>query len=266
MYHAQLGRFASRDPVGYRGQNVLEYVGGTPTRFTDPDGLWKSGEHERQTEAVFALFQGLFKKRPKCARIVLGILMRSNVGQDAGSLPGGNSMDPGEQFDRHYCMKVGQTKAEADAAYLKYTSGEMSTFFRELSARPITAGNCQRSLEALGRVTHSWQDYYAHAVRLGTPLLPVWGPGGVPRGQRGNPDNPGSGVKPPTFTWLFGGEHGSTEPATRDDRWSRINDSIVFVARKWNPLIPLWYANCKCWCASMKYLDPVAETSLLMLL
>ena len=40
-YHAQLGRFVSRDPIGYRGGiNLYGYAGDSPTRKADPFGLW----------------------------------------------------------------------------------------------------------------------------------------------------------------------------------------------------------------------------------
>jgi RHS repeat-associated protein len=39
IYHSQLGRFASREPVGYRaGENLVEYVWDNPTTRTDPSG------------------------------------------------------------------------------------------------------------------------------------------------------------------------------------------------------------------------------------
>jgi RHS repeat-associated protein len=38
--HAQLGRFCSRDPIGYKtGANLLQYVGGSPVDLADPLGL-----------------------------------------------------------------------------------------------------------------------------------------------------------------------------------------------------------------------------------
>jgi RHS repeat-associated protein len=39
-YHARLGRFISRDPIGYEGSqwNLYEYVEGRPIVFTDPSG------------------------------------------------------------------------------------------------------------------------------------------------------------------------------------------------------------------------------------
>ena len=41
-YHAQLGRFVSRDPIGYEGSewNLYEYVDGRPLFALDPDGLF----------------------------------------------------------------------------------------------------------------------------------------------------------------------------------------------------------------------------------
>ncbi|MBY0588905.1 RHS repeat-associated core domain-containing protein [bacterium] len=40
-YHAKLGRFISRDPIGYEGSqwNLYEYVGGRPEDLTDATGL-----------------------------------------------------------------------------------------------------------------------------------------------------------------------------------------------------------------------------------
>jgi len=41
-YHPQLGRWMSRDPIGYvDGMGLYEYVGGCVTAFTDPTGLSK---------------------------------------------------------------------------------------------------------------------------------------------------------------------------------------------------------------------------------
>jgi RHS repeat-associated protein len=41
VYHGQLGRFVSRDPVAYESWgNLLAYVADGPTTLVDPDGQW----------------------------------------------------------------------------------------------------------------------------------------------------------------------------------------------------------------------------------
>src|SRR5690606_33124743 len=47
-YHAQLGRFLNRDPIGYEAgsTNLYEYVGGMPTYYVDPKGLQEELSHE----------------------------------------------------------------------------------------------------------------------------------------------------------------------------------------------------------------------------
>jgi RHS repeat-associated protein len=43
-YHAQLGRFLSRDPIGHSGGlNLYGYVGNAPLHFADPFGLKRWG-------------------------------------------------------------------------------------------------------------------------------------------------------------------------------------------------------------------------------
>lgn len=48
MYHPELGRFVSRDPVGYEdGFNLFRYVGDRPTNAIDPTGTSASSEFVR---------------------------------------------------------------------------------------------------------------------------------------------------------------------------------------------------------------------------
>ena len=46
MYDAELGRFVSRDPIGYYGGsgNLYRYVANSPLAWRDPMGLWMTGD------------------------------------------------------------------------------------------------------------------------------------------------------------------------------------------------------------------------------
>jgi len=173
--------------------------------------------------------------------------VEANVGQDAGAAPGGSPWDPGELNERHFCRRHGESPTQAIAAYTGYLTYETSLFSSLVAKTPITSQDCLEALRALGRVSHSWQDYYAHAVRNGTPLLPLWGTG-VPTG---NPNAPSPAIKPPSFGWPFGGEHGWSEPASRDGSGGetlRRAEAIAFVADQYAALLPGWYSACACFC------------------
>ena len=53
MYHAQLGRFVSRDPIGYAGEatSLYAYVRNTPCCRVDPQGLQAAQPRPRQNPA-----------------------------------------------------------------------------------------------------------------------------------------------------------------------------------------------------------------------
>ena len=72
IYHAMLGRFCSRDPVGYEGGfNSFAYVSGSPSVRTDPMGLCHCGpdvtdslmDLTRKVEAEFARLSWIQKQR-----------------------------------------------------------------------------------------------------------------------------------------------------------------------------------------------------------
>jgi len=55
-YHAQLGRFINRDPIGYGGgdANLYRYVGNAPTNASDPSGLEiQNRQMHKQYHAMF---------------------------------------------------------------------------------------------------------------------------------------------------------------------------------------------------------------------
>jgi hypothetical protein len=65
IYHAPLGRFASRDPIGVKaGINLVEYVSASPMNRTDPQGLQAISEWN---------LRSLVPWLPACAAFVNGI-------------------------------------------------------------------------------------------------------------------------------------------------------------------------------------------------
>jgi len=64
-YHAGLGRFVSRDPIGYvDGVNFYQYVGNSPTQFVDPSGL------DAEQEALGQFLLGRYAARANPVRVV----------------------------------------------------------------------------------------------------------------------------------------------------------------------------------------------------
>ena len=130
--------------------------------LTDPEGLWGSGDHKKMTEAGFKkamsdLGEG---KRPdeECQKVMLDILKASNVGQDSG--------DAFNDLRRHYNRGLIQNEKDLDDEYAAYLEKEKKAFDAAL-----TGQECKDALEALGRLCHSWQDFFAHAKRKGTTAL-----------------------------------------------------------------------------------------------
>jgi RHS repeat-associated protein len=63
MYHPTLGRWMTRDPIGYAdGMNAHEYVGGTPVLWPDPEGLEaKPADQGPDSTKVICIHQSLGK-------------------------------------------------------------------------------------------------------------------------------------------------------------------------------------------------------------
>ncbi len=187
-----------------------------------------------------------------CKWVVLKILQATNVAEDDGSIISYPNA-PGRQNERHFCASEGQLPSDAIAAYLAHLRQELDSFSTELNSWSFSMGtgdhNCRMALHALGHLSHSWQDFYAHAVNRQGPLLPVWGTGA----SIGNAAEPGTGVRPPIYTFPSGGEHGFwSEPADRDGEDGgalRRRDAVNFVARQYATLLPSWYQKCRCFCA-----------------
>jgi hypothetical protein len=174
----------------------------------------------------------------KCQTRIFTILMRGNMRQD-WPLSGAGDLR------RHFNRKPGADPQAAIADYSAYIDGELQTFSSNL--QQPTKRMCYNSLMALGRVTHSWEDFYAHAVLEpqdgGPPTFNAWS-----AGVSGTPDSPGL-LLPSTYP----GEHPAIgEPVDQDspEGKQRIDAAKDFLSSKLSELLPQWLDACRCPCES----------------
>lgn len=98
MYSAELGRFLTRDPIGYRGGiNLVAYVGNNPPATIDPHGnqcrsasciatlsTTTGPQPDRRSEGHFVLHAAVYHPRDgKDGEIVLDYFESTNVGANA---------------------------------------------------------------------------------------------------------------------------------------------------------------------------------------
>jgi len=134
--------------------------------------------------------------------------------------------------------------------YSAYLVEELGNFNKKLGSASPSLQDCKDALESLGRLTHSWQDYYAHALILmngnadkilWTRDAPIIGSPDRPGGSGGQivPSSWNSVLNPGEHTWseVGGAEGDARKAATR-----------YFVAKKYKVLVPQWFLKCKCYC------------------
>jgi len=184
--------------------------------------------------------------------IVRRVLEKANLWQD-------DNTQAFNELYRHYNRGMKEDVASAKKKFKDYIAKEIRWFNHELSKvvgirdtkAELTA--CMNALWCLGRVTHTWQDYYAHAVlKSNGEAGPAWGANPP---ISGSPDKDNENLKPSSWkNFLNRGEHGTfwdpwSEPADRDlpgGRQLRWNDAESFVFEKYKIHLPKWYE--KCWC------------------
>jgi RHS repeat-associated protein len=267
VLHVTLGRFVQRDPMGYvDGMGVYEYLNNNSPTFVDPAGLWKGKTHSLLTGQSFAnAFPIISDDSRLCADTVLAWLKHWNLDQDKGD----NFNDMKRHFNRtvksYPSMKeVNAHTQEWITKFNNYLVFENRQFENALVHRQPTQVECEDALKSLGHLTHSWQDYYAHALTITGPATYnragisslktskiLWT--GSPQ-ITGSPDNPagtGGAISPSSFSLSsFGGEHGINEvdedyPAEGS---ARKADAIAFVATKYRPMLSSWAIKCLCHC------------------
>ncbi|NUQ45949.1 MAG: RHS repeat-associated core domain-containing protein, partial [Phycisphaerae bacterium] len=245
-----LGRWMSRDPSDeLGGVNLYVAISNDPVNECDPAGLWSLEDHERLTRLSFRRVRNALPVSDECLAAILGALIAANKSQDLAHF---------FDYERHYnrpVAKKGQKddKAAWDRKYGRYLVQEDDRFGAALNASPP---DCDSALTSIGLLTHSWQDFYAHAIRrdgMGgkeNSSFPGW------IAWTGNPPVTGSPLQrdsfwPSSYSLFGGGEHPpKDEPLRPNGREykARFVAAEAFVAARLSGMLATWYAHCPCWC------------------
>jgi RHS repeat-associated protein len=244
-YYDGGGRFNRRDPAR-DGLNLFVYVRNRATVFRDANGLWYSGTHKDMVDvAISAVWGSLLPEPTKgCRKYVEKTLKKANVDQDDGYV---TNSPPFTDLRRHYNSPEESKKALYDREYGIYLGYEWSLFHVALGPSNIrlnAAISCTVALKAMGRVSHSEQDFYEHAV-LKAELGGGWKAWTRKEGKiTGSPYNRGS-FDP--CTWPD--EHGGLDEfaAEKEDRRAAAQ---TFTNEQFASNLPTWYSICNCYCNS----------------
>jgi len=268
-YHAGSGRFFRRDPArGTDEGGWYHYAQNAPGSFSEPAGLWPVWVHD---EMVGPAAEGVLRSLanpPVSAACLAAVLDGLKVAQARQDLNPGYAVE----HRRHYTrLSVGYpvppdraredrlNRHRYDREYRLYVFKTVYDFEHKLRGHHP---KCPESLTDLGMVSHSWQDFYAHAIRrdgLGgresspapgwvawTALPPIPPRTGDPR-NRANfwpssypGEHPGPSVVRPL----------GTEPLTYGSAEynARFREAEAFTRQRYSRHLPLWWKKCACWC------------------
>jgi hypothetical protein len=255
FYNPATGRWLSRDPsTEASGGPLYAFAENDPVSKLDALGLFSITDHKEFTALSFwgAMYDLGGPAGPDCQHRMLTILNHQHFVQDVL-----NAFSLRRHYNRSISASTIPEKRAADAAYQTYLDLESVNYAVALS--DPSSPSCRRALIALGRLTHSWQDFFAHAIRRdglggfepGSPSQAqgwiAWSAGvtGDPaRGDRGN-------FWPSSYSIFGGGEHPPfAEPILHGglEYRSRITRAKIYVREQFDKLLPAWFEKCKCFC------------------
>lgn len=217
--------------------------------------MWGSGDHHTLEEAgLAAVPNGVMTAG--CRRWILAALDEGNDFQDSGAVFGGGGFSDNR---RHYnrdadpkgatAAQIATNRARADRAYAQYCDEERHNAENIISGlAPDTndEAHCREALVSLGRLHHSYQDFFSHAIlRTGgwtawTATPPVTG---TPF-DRGN-----------FWPSSYPGEHPRfSEPVGRNSAEGRARFAAAqaFMEAQTVSDLALWWGPCKCLCNKKK--------------
>lgn len=145
-YDSQMGRFISRDPIGYSdGVNLYQYVSSQPIILNDPTGMWGKDVHYGKTRE-WAYDSGMvFWAAVEVARADQGI----DENYSTSPLPGG-------QLGRH--MDVG-----GNSQMMYWVLGyAKAVVLIEKADKSGGWDMCKKAAQEFGKGLHSLQDTSAH--------------------------------------------------------------------------------------------------------
>jgi RHS repeat-associated protein len=249
-YDPLTGRWPSRDPIEERGgENLYGFVGSDSINHFDHLGLWGPEQHQALTNESYNSavgFSGLDPDQAEVKRIALEWIYNANLLQD--NTPSA-FLDLKRHFNRGVDSPRGSTATAMRNAYSDYIAFEQDKYHTNVAPDKPTLDQCRGAITELGRLSHSWQDYYAHALVItgDTFTKELWT--GFPS-ITGSPDSP-SGVygSISPSSWATEGihEHGST-PGDIDGLEGdlRMSAAKEFVTERFTGLLPIWLIKCKC--------------------
>jgi uncharacterized protein RhaS with RHS repeats len=249
-YNPGTGRWLSRDPIGEKG-GINEYTAmdNSPIGQVDALGLWSNGAWgaDQHTPLTRDAFNTAFPARfiptalRSCADSVLRWLTHANLRQDEGAAQGDNR----RHFNRAKDNPVGNGAAAARRAYTDYLAEEEREFRDRLTqAQP----DCRASVQALGRLSHSWQDYYAHALVLLARgfTKTLWTATPAVTGSPENVSGATGTINPSSWGVGFG-EHGPGEIDGAEGT-ARQRAATAYVAGRFQVMLKEWFTKCRCCC------------------
>ena len=236
-------RWLNRDPIKERGGlDLYGFVENNPINKFDYLGLWK--DHRAQTRDMFNSLD--FSVNEECKKKILDRLIKANKGQDNPL----NKWSPVWSYwtaplwdnPRHFNRDGKQTPTQGLDEYKKYVKEEMKIINRlmELDAEKTKWKDCKNGLDALGRLLHTWQDFFAHAYH------PVHGWDAWENGGGGTPSEPGA-----LYPSSYPGEHPTvSEPLdpNSEEYKKRYEASEEYTKKMMEEHINNWLKNCQKCC------------------
>ena len=258
-YASNIGRWNRRDPlVSRKVKNRYSFLNNFVIGNVDLIGLWMRGGHTDLTEKtateILERLAMCFEESPQykdAIEEIVGQLKNANIKTDKGALFDDNSY----HFNR-----------APDASAMRGRMDYLFTQYRELinliEQLQLAEGDsekrndaCSSAMDSIGRLTHMWQDYYAHGINP-TADDSVGRITGAPYWPTATPSSWGGDI-------IQSGEHGGAlyllwslitlngfdlmEPGHRaPDRETRLENAQRDTSALLNMLLPSWFSICGC--------------------